>query len=163
MSRYLVVANQTLGGDELTGAIRERAEAGSARFHVVVPDTNPEDYEPSWVKLVATGVREDSRHAVGTDDESDVAIASRALAQRAKYRLREMIDRILEAGGEADGEIGDADPYVAARAALRDQDFDEVIISTMPAGVSRWLRLDLPHRVGRLFDGPVTVIEARRP
>lgn len=161
MSRYLVVANQTLGGEALTRAIRERAESGSAHFHVVVPDTNPEDYEPSWVKLVATGVREDTRDAVGTDD--DVATAGRALAQRAKHRLREMIDRILEAGGEADGEIGDADPYVAVRSVLRAQDFDEVIISTMPAGVSRWLRLDLPHRVGRIFDGPVTVIEAHRP
>lgn len=163
MRRYLVIANQTLGGEALAQAIRERAESGSAHFHVVVPDTNPEDYEPSWVKLVVTGVREETRDAVGTDDDADVATAGRALAQRARHRLREMIDRILEAGGEADGEIGDPDPYVAVRAVLRGQAFDEVIISTMPAGVSRWLRLDLPHRVGRIFDGPVTVVEARRP
>jgi hypothetical protein len=37
--RYLVVANQTLGGDQLLEKLRERMEAGPAHFHVLVPAT----------------------------------------------------------------------------------------------------------------------------
>jgi hypothetical protein len=63
------------------------------------------------------------------------------------------------AGGEVDGIVGDTDPFVAVRDALQERGFDEVLISTLPERVSRWLRLDLPHRVQKL-GVPVAVVTA---
>jgi len=65
------------------------------------------------------------------------------------------------AGGHVDGITGDTDPVVAARHALATIAVDEIIISTLPARVSRWLRRDLPRRLEQ-FGLPVTVVTAQQ-
>ena len=65
------------------------------------------------------------------------------------------------AGSHVEGLLGDSDPYVAVSAALEQGDYDEIVISTLPARVSHWLHLDLPARVQRL-GLPVTIITARK-
>ncbi len=65
------------------------------------------------------------------------------------------------AGGRVEGFIGEEDAFAAVRAAHERERFDEVIISTLPTNVSRWLRLDLPARVRRL-GLPVSVVTPGR-
>lgn len=130
--RYLVVANQTLGGEHLAEAIRERMAAGRCSFHVVVPATPPEDHV--WT-------------------EAEIRAAAQERLDLALARFREM-------GAEADGEVGDQRPLDAIADAVQAGQYDEIILSTFAPGISRWLKLDLPHRVGSAFGLPVTHIVA---
>jgi hypothetical protein len=50
----------------------------------------------------------------------------------------------------------------AVKRALERQDgFDEIIVSTLPAGLSRWVKKDVPRRIARLTDMPVTTVQAK--
>jgi hypothetical protein len=131
--RYLVVANQTLGGKHLLRLVHEYTAAGPCRFHVVVPATPP------------------GEHLTWTEGEA-LAIA--------QQRLDRALVTFKDHGVEADGQVGDANPLLAIQDALRREEFDEIILSTLPPGMSRWLKLDLPHRVERSFDVPVTHLVA---
>lgn len=128
MHRYLVVANQTLGGEPLVARIQELARAGPCSFHVVVPATPPQDH--AW-----------------TEGEA------RATAEN---RLEAALVRFAELGVEAAGEVGDGKPMLAIEDAIRERGpFEAVVLSTLQPGVSRWLKLDLPHRVESVFGLPV--------
>ncbi len=126
---YLVVANQTLGGEHLIATIRQCIAAGPCRFRVVVPATPP------------------SEQATWTEGEA------RAIARE---RLNATLTRLREIGAEADGEVRDGNPIMAIEDALREASFDEIILSTLPPGISRWLKRDLPSRVADRFRLPVT-------
>lgn len=135
MRSYLVVANRTLASPALVAAIEERHSSGPARFHVVVPAT-PTGKATTW-------------------DED----ASRAAAQG---RLDALLNHLSSLGAEAGGEIGAPDPIDAAADALRHFDADEVILSTLPSGISRWLGTDVPGRLRDVVRVPVVVVTQAR-
>jgi len=75
-------------------------------------------------------------------------------------RLAEALERWHEAGVKAEGVIGDSDPVQAVAEVCKPGTFDEVIVSTLPGQTSRWLRSDVPYRIGALTDLPVTHVVA---
>jgi hypothetical protein len=134
--RILVVANQTAGGDELLGVVEGRLRDGPCRFTLLVPATPP------------------AEHATWTEGDARALANDRMTAAMARFR---------DAGADvAEGVVGDAHPVRAIDDLLLDQSFDEIILSTFPPGVSRWLRLDLPRRVEQRFSLPVTTVIADR-
>jgi hypothetical protein len=68
----------------------------------------------------------------------------------ARKRMEQALARWHEAGLEADGELGDSDPIVAVKEVWDPGRFDEIVVSTLATGTSRWLQIDLPHRVERM-------------
>ncbi len=148
MRRYMIVANQTLGGDELTKAADARIAAGPCEFWVVVPATLVADLAPVTFIPMMGGV------PVPVHDTPE---ESRALAQA---RLDVAIARLRACGAVAGGEVGDADPMHAIEHSLKDRQVDEILVSTLPARLSRWLHQDLPGRVERKFHVPVRHIGA---
>ena len=77
-----------------------------------------------------------------------------------EQRLAEALERWREAGLTAEGTVGDRDPVQAVSEICRPGRFDEVIVSTLPGQTSRWLRWDVPYRIGALTDLPVTHVVA---
>jgi hypothetical protein len=77
-----------------------------------------------------------------------------------RRRVRAALERLRDTGLEVHCRVGDADPITALREAWDPDRFDEVIVSTLPSRVSRWLQIDLPRRAGRITGVPVTHVEA---
>jgi hypothetical protein len=75
-------------------------------------------------------------------------------------RLEEALERWRAEGLKVEGVIGDADPVQAVSELWNPGAFDEVIVSTLPGQTSRWLRSDVPYRIGRMCDLPVTHVVA---
>ena len=134
-TRVLVVAHRTAATPALLAAVRERAARGPCQFTLLVP--NP--------------IR-------GLDRLTDPEDAARDDAQA----VLELALPLLEeaAGSPVEGIVGDPDPLAAIQDAVNLRGFDEIIISTLPTRVSRWLRLDLPHKAAAL-GLPVTTVTAR--
>jgi hypothetical protein len=80
--------------------------------------------------------------------------------QSASRRLNAALTRLSDAGIAARGMVGDPDPVAAVRDVWDAERFDEVIVATLPAHVSRWLHLDLPRRVEQLTGRPTTHVIA---
>lgn len=129
--RYLIVANQTLGGEPLAEKIGEFLETGPCDFYLVVPATPPQD------------------HLTFTEGEAE---------SLAGARLEEALKRLAEMGAEASGEVGDPNPIQAIEDVLDREKFDEIVLSTLPPGLSKWLGQDLLSKVERAFSLPVTHI-----
>jgi hypothetical protein len=82
----------------------------------------------------------------------------------ARERLDAALERMRAAGLEnVDGRVGDPDPVVAVMDVWDPMKFDEIIVSTLPTGSSRWLGLDLPHRLEKLTAVPVRHVVSRPP
>jgi hypothetical protein len=123
VARVLVVAHQTAATQPLLDAVRERAQAGDAQFHLVVP-----------------------RQPHGMDKVANPHEHGKAEAQKV---LDDAPPKLSEAAGsQVTGQIGDHEPLMAVEDAINQSGpYDEIIISTLPLGVSRWLKLDLVSKV----------------
>jgi hypothetical protein len=84
-------------------------------------------------------------------------------ARRARARLSQVIDRLRNDGLLAAGMIADPDPYAATMNALQLFRVDDVVISTLPATRSGWMRADLIDRVRRASGKPVDHVAAEAP
>ncbi len=133
-ARVLIVAHKTAATDTLLEAVRERAHRGPCVFTLLVPKTTH-----GMHKVV---------------DADDVA------ESEAQQVIGTAVPLLEEAAGaHVDGIVGDPDPMAAIHDAVNLRGFDEVIVSTLSARVSRWLRLDLPSKVAGL-GLPVTTVTA---
>ena len=164
MGRYLIVANQTLGGAGLDMEIRERIDRSPSLFYVAVPLTKVEHETTRWSGgfPLSDEMPAEAARAMMEAAEKEHEEALEAAHQRAQHRLGLMVDKVVAAGGKAEGEVGlDDDPVEVTKAVLQRQgEFDEIIVSTLPAGLSRWVKMDAPSRIARLTDTPVTTVEA---
>jgi hypothetical protein len=128
--RFLVIANETVGGRTLRDRITEKAAGYEEQVLVVCPALNSP-----------------LRH--WTSDEDDARI-------EAQRRLEASLARLRAAGVDARGEVGDADPVQAMEDALRLFGADEIIISTHPEGRSHWLERGVVTTARDRFDVPIT-------
>ena len=83
--------------------------------------------------------------------------------QAAQEGLDAAVARMKAAGLEVEGIIGDPDPVVALHEVWDPRSFDEIVISTLPTGISRWLAADLPRRVEKLTGVNVEHVVAKEP
>ena len=127
--RILVIANETVGGDELRTLLERKAEGVAEEMLLVCPALN-------------------SRVRTWTSDEDP----ARAEAQS---RLDASLARLGEAGVSVRGEIGDGDPLQAIEDALRTFPADEIVVSTHPEGRSNWLERGVVAGARERFDVPV--------
>lgn len=163
MDEYLIVANQTLGSEKLDRTVRERIERGDSSFHVLVPMALPH-HETGWAGgfLPSEGVSPDQARAWIEQDRKRRHAMMDAARSLAEQRLTQMTEAIEGAGARADGAVCDADPLEAVKETMAEHSYSEVIISTLPARLSHWLKMDLPSRVARVSSAPVTTIEAEK-
>ena len=77
-----------------------------------------------------------------------------------RRRVRAALANLRDTGLEVRCHLGDADPVTALREAWDPERYDEVIVSTLPSRVSRWLQIDLPRRAGKITGVAVTHVEA---
>jgi nucleotide-binding universal stress UspA family protein len=127
--RILVIANETADSDALLGVIEASAADGPAEVLAVAPALNSR-----------------VRHWLSDEDEA---------RRRAKERLQRCVERLQDAGVDATGMIGDADPLQALKDALAFFEPDLLIVATHPPARSHWLADNLVERASRHFAGPI--------
>ena len=125
-----MIANETVGGDELLSILRTKSEGVAERILVVSPALN------SHV-----------RHWASDED------GARAAAQE---RLEASLAQLRRDGVQAEGTVGDGDPLQAIEDAMRTFGADEIVISTHPEGRSHWLERNVVGDARDRFDVPIT-------
>jgi hypothetical protein len=130
-TKVLVIANRTVGSEEVRAAVTSRAAAGPLHVTLVAP-----------VSSGAGSLRE-----------------RRAATER---RLERAVARLRAFGVTVEGIVGAADPMVAVQEVWDPRRFDEVIVVTLPPGMSQWMAADLPRRIERLTGAHVTRVVVTR-
>src|SRR5947209_19175297 len=134
-ANVLVVAHQTAATRGLLDCVKERSAKSPARFHLVVP-----------------------RQPHGLHKAVDPIEAGE---QEARAVLEDALPKLSQAaGGEVTGSIGDPEPLMAIQDAVNLGSYEEIIVSTLPLGISRWLKLDLISKA-KALGLPVTHVEQK--
>jgi hypothetical protein len=134
-ARILVVANRTAESPELLKALHERVARGPCEFTLLVPAT---PHGIAWAADMHSG-----------EDEAE--------AHRQAF-----VDELREEGLDVrDAKVGDADPLAAVADECALDDYDELIVSTLPLRLSKWLRLDLPSKARAATGLPITHVVAQ--
>lgn len=135
--RVLLVANRTAVGEPLLDAVESRAGEQTVSFHLLVPAS------PGGLHRVV-----------------DPEVAGRDEAEAQLERALPELTR--RAGSEVTGTVGDSDPLAAIQDAVNAASYDEIVISTLPRRVSRWLHIDVVSKA-RGLGVPVTHVESEAP
>jgi hypothetical protein len=130
LARVLVVANRTAESPELLAALQERTAHGPCEFTLLVPST---PHGLAWAADPDAGHDEAERHRLAFVEE-----------------LRS------EGLNVAGAKVGDNDPLAAIQDECNFADYDELIVSTLPLRMSKWLRVDLPRKAAAATGLPVT-------
>jgi hypothetical protein len=121
VANVLVVANRTAESPELLDALKQRAAPGDVVFSLLVPAT---PHGVAWAADMHSGGSEAEQH------------------------MENAVERMRSEGLQvAAGKVGDPDPVAAVQDEVNFTTYDEIVVSTLPGGISKWLKLDLPHRV----------------
>ena len=152
MRHILVVANRTLHEDYLLDAVRSRMAEGPCEFILLVPAIG------STGGAVDSGASPEGPVWRGAANQAGDFLLRGGGSAQAHQRLEYGLERFRQVGAVVDGEVGSANALKAIRDVLRGREIDEILISTLPKGISQWLRQDLGHRARREFQQPVTVI-----
>lgn len=128
-ARVLVVANRTAESPELLDALRTRTMRGPCEFTLLVPST------PHGIAWAA------DMHGAGAEAE-----------RHRKGFVEELRNEGLNVG---DAKVGDPDPLAAIQDECNFNDYDELIVSTLPLHVSKWLKVDLPRKAQAATGLPV--------
>jgi GABA permease len=134
-ARVLVVANRTAESEELRSALRAKALDRNPEFTLLVPST---PHGISWAV---------NPHDTGADE--------------AEEHRQAFLDGLRKEGlNVVDAKIGDPDPLAAVQDECNLNEYDELVISTLPTHISKWLKLDLPHKAEHATGLPVTHVVA---
>ncbi|HEX4109054.1 MAG TPA: universal stress protein [Solirubrobacteraceae bacterium] len=128
MTEILVVANRTIGGRPVLERVRELAKEPGTRFRLVVPAQRP---------------------------GSGLVIYDDAVRDAAQVRVDLAVTFLRREGIQVEGEVGDEDPFHATMDAIGERRPDQVIVSTLPATSSGWMRRDLIERIQQATGLPV--------
>jgi hypothetical protein len=136
-ARVLVVANQTAESEELLAALKARAEQGPVEFTVLVPAT---PHGVAW----AANMHSDSGQA------------------EAQQHRDAMVERLRATGLDVkEAKVGDPDALAAIQDEVNFNQYDELIVSTLPLKISKWLRVDLPRKAEAATGLPVLHVAAQ--
>jgi hypothetical protein len=133
-AHVLVVAHQTAATPGLLAEVSERARRGPATFHLVVPRS------PHGMHKVVDPIE------AGEDEAQTVLDAALPKLSQA-------------AGTDVTGSLGDPEPLMAIHDEINAGHYDEIIVSTLPHRISKWLKVDLVSKT-RALGLPVTHVEA---
>jgi hypothetical protein len=133
-ARVLVVANRTAESPELLDALRARAVQGPCEFTLLVPAT------PQGIAWAA------DMHAGGDE---------------AREHRNAFVEELRGVGLDmSDAKVGDPDPLAAVQDEVNMGEYDELIVSTLPLKLSKWLKVDLPSKAEAATGLPVTHVVA---